>query len=280
MDKDTISVVNLTKTYGERTVLGPISFTIRKGQVVSLIGTNGAGKTTLLEILGGERLPTSGEVSVFGQLPGSEGCVLLPQTLELFGNLTVRENIRHFAILSGGGNVDQLMEMFSLSDRADERYGALSGGLKQRVNVACIMCGNPELILMDEPNTGMDPQVRADVWDIIHKLRKHGVTVILSTHFLGEARRNSERIIVMNRGSIVYDGDPFGFNSTRISVTVKGNNSVHGLEAYSPKVCGDRVTFIANSPFQLGSLMNELVSNGVDLKELVIITEDSLGGLE
>lgn len=280
MDSDSLVVKDLVKTYGDRTVLGPVSFSIQRGQIVSLAGTNGAGKTTLLEILSGERIPTSGKVSVFGRSPGPGSTAFLPQTLELFDNLTVEENIRHFSTLSGSGDPEELMDIFSISDRADSRYGSLSGGLKQRVNVACIMCGDPEVILMDEPSTGMDPAVRADVWDIIRKLKAQGVTVLLSTHFLGEAKINSDRIMVLDKGKIIYDGDPIGCGRNKITVTVKRTDLSDISGRFQFSVRGNNTVFTLDSPGSLNNLLNQLSAAGIDPDETAITAEDDLGGIE
>ena len=277
MDSNSVVVSDLVKTYGNRTVLGPVSFEIQRGQIVSLAGTNGAGKTTLLEILSGERTPTSGTVSIFGKSPGPGSTAFLPQTLELFGNLTVKENIQHFSVLSGSGDSEKLMKIFSIADRSDSKYASLSGGLKQRVNVACIMCGNPEIILMDEPSTGMDPAVRADVWDIIRKLKAQGITVVLSTHFLGEAKSNSDRIMVLNEGKIVYDGDPLGYGRSTITVTVKRTDLSRISQQFQSTVRGNYTVFILDSSGKLNSLLNDLSAMGINPDDTAISAEDNLG---
>lgn len=277
MDSNSVVVSDLVKTYGNRTVLGPVSFEIQRGQIVSLAGTNGAGKTTLLEILSGERTPTSGTVSIFGKSPGPGSTAFLPQTLELFGNLTVKENIQHFSVLSGSGDPEKLMKIFSIADRSDSKYASLSGGLKQRVNVACIMCGNPEIILMDEPSTGMDPAVRADVWDIIRKLKAQGITVVLSTHFLGEAKSNSDRIMVLNEGKIVYDGDPLGYGRSTITVTVKRTDLSRISQQFQSTVRGNYTVFILDSSGKLNSLLNDLSAMGINPDDTAISAEDNLG---
>ena len=277
MDSNSVVVSDLVKTYGNRTVLGPVSFEIQRGQIVSLAGTNGAGKTTLLEILSGERTPTSGTVSIFGKSPGPGSTAFLPQTLELFGNLTVKENIQHFSVLSGSGDPEKLMKIFSIADRSDSKYASLSGGLKQRVNVACIMCGNPEIILMDEPSTGMDPAVRADVWDIIRKLKAQGITVVLSTLFLGEAKSNSDRIMVLNEGKIVYDGDPLGYGRSTITVTVKRTDLSRISQQFQSTVRGNYTVFILDSSGKLNSLLNDLSAMGINPDDTAISAEDNLG---
>lgn len=274
---DTIAVKNITKAYGGKTVLGPVSLTVPRGELVSLVGTNGAGKSTLIEIMCGIGKPTSGTVSVFGKPPRKSKIGFLPQNLELYPKLTVKETVRHFVSLTGSGDAKELMDYFSLADRADSEYGDLSGGLKQRVNVACILCGNPEAVFMDEPNAGMDPAVRDDFWNVVRGLRDRGITVLLSTHFIDEAKRYSDRIIVLDKGRITYDGGPDAFAVTRYTVTVKNTETNRMLEQYNPTVRNGCLHIVTEGTGNLKRLLDDLERLGIPPGEIGIVSENGTG---
>lgn len=275
MNKDAIILKDVSREYGGKTVLGPVSFSIDKGEIVTLVGTNGAGKTTLLEIMCGERRCSSGTISLFGKTPRSAEIAFLPQKLELFDKLSVEENIRHFSSISDSGDVNALMESLSLTEIAGIRYGSLSGGQKQRVNVACIMCGNPTIILMDEPNTGMDPSIRADMWEIIHDLSDRGITIILSSHFLNEAKRHSDRIIFLDKGRIKYDGEPNGLSTTRITVSLDAND-LSDIKGYDVTTIAGKHHIVMESMFEFKQLLDELEKHGIPLDRVDVTVEDCL----
>lgn len=208
-----ISVSNLTKNYGDVRAVDGISFQIDAGEAVALLGPNGAGKTTTVEILEGYRRRDSGVVTVLGLDPANldrelrrrVGIVL--QSSGIDDELTVREALDHFAgYYPQPRKSDELLELAEL--QGPVRIKHLSGGQRRRLDLAMALIGRPDLLFLDEPTTGFDPAARRDAWDLIGNLKEGGATVLLTTHYLDEAQRLSDRVIVINRGQIVAEGKP------------------------------------------------------------------------
>jgi ABC-2 type transport system ATP-binding protein len=203
----------IAKAYGNRVALQEISFSAAPGECVAIIGPNGAGKTTLLEILAGALEPTSGTVS---RPPREVGWV--PQKPALYGKLTVRENLELFARLEGVGDVDagvaHLLEQSRLTARADDEVGELSGGTRQRVNIAIGLLGDPPVLLLDEPSTSLDPRQREVLWSFVAGLADRGTTVLYSTHDVGEAERYAHRVLVLADGELLFLGTARELKST------------------------------------------------------------------
>ena len=194
----------LTKRYGDRTALDAVDVEARQGERVAIIGPNGAGKTTLLAMLAGVVRPSGGEVAVDGRI----GWV--PQQTALYSKLSPRENLRLFArlerIADGDREVERMLGQIGLADRADEEVGRLSGGNRQRVNVAIGLLSRPPVLLLDEPTSSLDPRQRAVLWEFVGELAEQGTTVIFTTHHVGEAHRYSDRLLVLAGGRIVFSG--------------------------------------------------------------------------
>jgi ABC-2 type transport system ATP-binding protein len=192
----------ISKRYGAREALREVSFEAGGGEKVAVIGPNGAGKTTLLQILAGALRPTSGTVSA-----GRVGWV--PQQPALYSKLSVAENLRLFARLEKVADVDRtvagMLEQAALADRADDEVGKLSGGNRQRVNVAIGLLGDPEVLLLDEPSAALDPRQRERLWQFIGAL---GTTVVFATHDIGEAERFADRVLVLADGEVLFTGAP------------------------------------------------------------------------
>jgi ABC-2 type transport system ATP-binding protein len=201
-----LRVEGLGKRYGSRDALRDVRFAARPGEMVAVIGPNGAGKTTLLSILGGVQAPSSGTV-VRG---GAVGWV--PQRPALYSKLSVAENLRLFARLERVADpeavVARMLEQTGLSDRADERVDRLSGGNRQRVNVALGLLADPPAILLDEPSSSLDPNQRERLWRFIQELAEGGTSVVFSTHIVGEAERYAHRVLVLDGGALLFDGPP------------------------------------------------------------------------
>jgi ABC-2 type transport system ATP-binding protein len=196
----------VSKRYGARMALRDVSFTAAPGEKVAVIGPNGAGKTTLLGILAGALNPSSGTVEV----PGRVGWV--PQQPALYSKLSVAENLRLFARLEKVADieavVDRMLEQTALRERADDQVGSLSGGNRQRVNIAIGLLSAPAVLLLDEPSASLDPRQRARLWEFIGELARAGTTVIFATHDVGEAERNADRLLVLADGELLFTGTP------------------------------------------------------------------------
>jgi ABC-2 type transport system ATP-binding protein len=210
-----ISVTELRKTYDGREALRGIGFEIEEGEVFGLLGPNGAGKTTTVEILEGYRTRDSGDVQVLGHDPQRSerefreriGVVL--QHSEMWPNLSVAETLRVFAgYYEAPRNVAETIALVGLEEKRDDRVKTLSGGQKRRLDLALALIGDPELVFMDEPTTGFDPQARRAAWEMIRGLRSLGKTILLTTHYLDEAQQLADRLAVLRAGEIVTIGTP------------------------------------------------------------------------
>jgi len=211
-----IEVENLTKRYGDLLAVNDISFNVRKGEVFALLGPNGAGKTTTVEIIDTIRTPTSGKASVLGMdvTKKKHDIVprigVLPQGFSSFDRITVRETIQYYSRLFCCRNtdVDGLIELVNLKDKTQDQYKNLSGGLKQRLGIAIALVNDPEVVFLDEPTTGLDPQARRHIWEIVEQLRDREKTVIITTHYIEESERLCDRVAVMDMGRIIAQGTP------------------------------------------------------------------------
>lgn len=210
-----ISVEDLRKSYGDTQRIHGITFDVRPGEILGFLGTNGAGKTTTIEILEGYRSRNGGQVSVLGVDPAHAtrswrnriGLVL--QECELDPVYTVRETIAIFArCFSRPTDVDATIAAVGLADKATERVGRLSGGQKRRLDVGIGLVGDPEILFLDEPTTGLDPLARRDMWSLIERLRRVGKTIFLTTHYMDEAQHLADRIIILRAGEIAAQGTP------------------------------------------------------------------------
>jgi ABC-2 type transport system ATP-binding protein len=204
-----ISVKGLVKRYGERTALRDIEFDVAAGELVAIVGPNGAGKTTLLSILAGVQRASAGTVNG----PGVGSAIgWAPQQTALYSKLSVVENLKLFARLEGvvdpDGAVARMLEQTGLAERAHERVERLSGGNRQRVNVALGLIGDPPALALDEPTSALDPGQRERVWEFVGGLARGGTAVLFSTHHLGEVRRYATRAIVLADGELLFDGLP------------------------------------------------------------------------
>jgi ABC-2 type transport system ATP-binding protein len=202
-----IAAGDVTKRYGRREALRDVSFEARAGEVVAVIGPNGAGKTTLLSILAGLQPPTSGTVS---RAPREVGWV--PQSPAVYAKLSVAENLRLFARLEKVADPDAavaaMLEQTGLVDRAGDELGTLSGGNRQRVNIAVGLLADPPVVLLDEPSSSLDPRQRERLWEFIGALAAGGTAIVFSTHNVGEADRYADRVLVLADGEVLFIGSP------------------------------------------------------------------------
>ena len=208
-----IEVSSLKKYYGNIKAVDGIAFSVDRGEVFGLIGPNGAGKTTAIEIMEGLRKRDEGDVKVLGLDPWKDGYKLhkkigvIPQDFTFFEKTTPMEAIMYYADLFGvKTNPDQILKEVLLEDSAKVLFENLSGGQKQKTGLALALVNSPELLFLDEPTTGLDPNARRAIWEVIRGLKAKGKTIILTTHYLDEAQQLSDRVAIMDHGKIVAMG--------------------------------------------------------------------------
>lgn len=206
----------LVKRYADVVAVNGLDLEVRAGECFGLLGPNGAGKTTTVEILEGLNQPDSGTLELLGQQWGKGKDRQLRQRLgvalqetQLSEKLTVAETIRLFrSFYPGGRSVDEVISTVELDEKRDARVGKLSGGQKQRLAVACALVSDPDLLFLDEPTTGLDPQARLKLWEIVEEFRAKGGTVLLTTHYMEEAARLCDRVAIMDHGRVIALGTP------------------------------------------------------------------------
>jgi ABC-2 type transport system ATP-binding protein len=200
-----LSAHSLTKRFGDRTALRDVGFELREGELLAVIGPNGAGKTTLLSILAGLQRADAGTVS-----PPAGGVGWVPQQAAVYSKLSVAENLRLFArlerVADTDGAVRRMLEQTDLVDRADSELSDLSGGNRQRVNIAVGLLAEPAVLLLDEPSTALDPRQRERLWEFVGALTQGGTSVVYSTHIVQEAERYADRVLVLADGELLFTG--------------------------------------------------------------------------
>ena len=215
-----ISASGLTKTFGSLTAVDGIDFEVHEGEVFGFLGPNGAGKTSTMKMIGCTSPRTGGQLSVMGMDPAADAARIkarigvVPQIDNLDIELTVRENLemyaRYFDVPREVAveRVDELLDFVQLTERGKDKVEPLSGGMKRRLTIARSLVNQPDLILLDEPTTGLDPQARHLVWDRLYRLKQRGVTLVITTHYMDEAEQLCDRLVVMDKAKIVAEGSP------------------------------------------------------------------------
>jgi ABC-2 type transport system ATP-binding protein len=215
MSKSIIEVRDLVKRYGDFTAVDGVSFTVQEGEVFGLLGPNGAGKTTTLEIIETLKQPTSGSIVLDG-LNAKDSADVIKQRIGIqlqasgfYTYLNLVELLQMFADLYGV-NIDPMaaLKRFNLEDKAKSMFEDMSGGQKQRFSLATTLVNKPRVIFLDEPTTGLDPQARVNLWDVIREIKKDGVTIVLTTHYMDEAEQLCDRLAIMDHGKLVQEGTP------------------------------------------------------------------------
>jgi len=211
---------DLVKRFADFVAVDGIDFDLQRGEAFGFLGPNGAGKTSTMRMIGCVSPVTDGTLTVLGLDPAKDGSKIrarlgvVPQQDTLDMELTVRENIviygRYFGLSRKalGARADELLEFVELAERANDRVEPLSGGMKRRLTIARSLVNDPDVLLLDEPTTGLDPQARHVVWDRLYRLKRQGVTLLLTTHYMDEAEQLCDRLVVMDRGKIVAEGSP------------------------------------------------------------------------
>ncbi len=273
-----IQVRGLRKSYADTVAVDGIDLDIPEGQVFALLGPNGAGKTTTVEILEGHRRRSAGEVSVLGRDPAGAGRAwrarigIVLQTANDAAELTVSESVRHYAgYYPNPADPDAVIAQVGLTEKARARVKALSGGQRRRLDVALGIVGRPELVFLDEPTTGFDPQARRQFWDLIRALAADGTTILLTTHYLDEAEALADRVAVISGGRIVAEGTPAtlgGRSTAKATVSWVDDDGPHSVLTDTP-------TAVVNERSAGGRELGELTVTRPSLEDTYL---DLIGG--
>ena len=284
-----IEVSSLKKAYGKLQAVDSISFSVNEGEVFSLLGPNGAGKTTTIEILEGLREKDAGDVKVLGLDPWKDGDALhkrigvIPQGFTFLPYITPKEAVNYYASLFDVKvDADEILRIVLLQDSATSYFMKLSGGQKQKMGLALSLVNKPDFVFLDEPTTGLDPQARRAVWEVIRNLKKEGISVLLTTHYLEEAEELADKVAIMNKGKIITTGTPAEIISEYGSgekVRVRGGEKLAeylrkntGLDvAYSDGV----ITIILKKKEDTLAVLEAIGGSGEDWSDLTV-RQDSL----
>ena len=279
-----ISVTGLVKRYGDHAVVDGLDLEVQQGEVFAFLGKNGAGKTTTTEILEGYRTRDGGDVSVLGEDPATAGAAwraklgIVLQESRPLGALTVNETLRLFAAyFPNPHTVDEVIQLVGLEEQANQRAGRLSGGQVRRLDVGIALIGRPELVFLDEPTTGFDPEARRQFWDVISGLRDLGTTVFLTTHYMDEAQVLADRVAVLRDGKIAALGTPAELQALRGDVEIRFALP-HGVElaalpalSTQPRLTGGEVRVETTAPTaDLAVLCSWAEARGLELPALTV----------
>ncbi len=277
-----IDVKGLKKSYGDVHAVRGVDLEIAQGEIFSLLGPNGAGKTTTVEILEGYRNRDAGSVSVLGFDPQTRGeqsrhwrnrIGIVLQTSADAGDLTVLETIKHFSgYYSNPRKVDEVIHAVGLVEKADALIRNLSGGQRRRLDVALGIIGSPELLFLDEPTTGFDPEARRAFWALIKQLRSDGTTILLTTHYLDEAEALADRVAVINEGVIVEvstPGELGGRATSQATVQWRDGDSIKSEKSDNP------TALVAQLSARFGGEIPELVVSRPSLEDIYL---EMIGG--
>ena len=277
-----ISVSQLHKKYGQTQAVDGLDLEIEQGEIFALLGPNGAGKTTTVEILEGFRDRDSGDVKVLGFDPATKGSAgqgwrdrigIVLQSTQDAGDLTVYESVSHFATYyKNPKDAHEVIELVGLTEKSDALGRTLSGGQRRRLDVALGIIGSPELIFLDEPTTGFDPEARRAFWNLIRTLRDEGATIVLTTHYLDEAEALADRVAVIIKGQIVEIAPPaeLGGRATSLAtISWRDGAQVRSEKSANPT---ERVTELAA---QFGGEIPELSIKRASLEDIYL---EMIGG--
>ena len=254
-----LHATGLTKTFGSFTAVDGIDFAVQRGESFGFLGPNGAGKSSTMKMVGCVSPVTGGVLRVFGQDPATHGPAIrarlgvVPQKDTLDEELSVQENLwiygRYFGLSQREvrARTEELLDFAQLSDRAKSTVEPLSGGMKRRLTIARSLISRPEILLLDEPTTGLDPQARHVLWDRLFRLKRSGVTLVLTTHYMDEAEQLCDRLVVMDHGKIVAEGSPRSLitqYSTREVLELRFDTDDHAQHGEAIAGIGQRIEIL------------------------------------
>lgn len=280
-----ISVKNLEKSYKSKKVIKGISFNVQKGEILCFLGPNGAGKSTTINILTGALGYESGEIFYKeikiekGDRKFKQQLGIVPQEISLYEDITAEQNLRFFASLYGlkgkelNERTDEALEIAGLTEKAKDRVNTFSGGMKRRLNIACAVAHHPEILIMDEPTVGIDPQSRNYILSSVKKMREKGTTIIYTTHYMEEVEEISTRIIIMDKGEIIASGTKEKLkeeivNDKRFVIEVDDLDKVNLEEFYN-------VEGVKNAKIEGGKLNITTLTGVENLDKLIAILVNS-----
>ncbi|MFN2109451.1 MAG: ABC transporter ATP-binding protein [Anaerolineae bacterium] len=279
-----IEVNELYKTYGSVKAVDGISFAVLEGEIFGMVGPNGAGKTTTIECIEGLRLPDTGTVKVLGMNPGTERQIIAKQIgvqlqeSALPPRLRVGEALTLFsAFYKNHADAKQLLDTLGLTEKQSAAFNKLSGGQKQRLFIALALINNPKVVFFDELTTGLDPQARRSMWDLVRRIRDQGCTVFLTTHFMEEAERLCDRVLIIDRGQIVALDTPEALirslgAENRLVFTLPENQTAPSLldlpQVQRVEQSGERMIVYGHGERFAGSVIDALEDAGVQFLDL------------
>ena len=281
-DSVMISAKGLTKRYGDFVAVDGIDFQVNKGESFGFLGPNGAGKSTTMRIIAATLTRTSGEITVLGKDPEKFGPEIkahlgvVPQADNLDNALTVQENLyiygRYFGLSKSfiRGKIEELLDFSQLVEKRDVKVEDLSGGMKRRLTIARALVSEPEILMLDEPTTGLDPQARHILWDRLFRLKEQGVTLLITTHYMDEAEQLCDRIMVMDKGSIMAEDSPAGLiknYSTKEVLEVRFGSDRNSAIAPELQELADRIEILPDRILMYAddgeALLHTLIGKGL-----------------
>jgi ABC-2 type transport system ATP-binding protein len=288
-----IEVKQLTKNYGDHQALKGIDFNIKSGEFYGLLGPNGAGKTTTISILSSILPPDSGAVTIKGINLHQEHIAckkligVVPQEIALYEDLTAWDNLLFWGSLYGvnakelKNKATELLKMFGLYDRRNEKVGQYSGGMKRRINIASALLHSPEILFMDEPTVGIDPQSRNNIYEAVEQLNSAGMTIIYTTHYMEEAERFCDRIGIIDHGEIIAQGTLDELKKTagaKESVVIQCEQLTDELQQQLKNTFGENISiksksitiFSSNIKTELGHMLSQCFSIGIVVEQIEV----------
>jgi lipooligosaccharide transport system ATP-binding protein len=281
-DSVMISAKGLTKRYGDFVAVDGIDFRVNKGESFGFLGPNGAGKSTTMRIIAATLTRTSGDITVLGKDPEKFGPEIkahlgvVPQADNLDNALTVQENLyiygRYFGLSKSfiRGKIEELLDFAQLVEKRNVKVDDLSGGMKRRLTIARALVSEPEILMLDEPTTGLDPQARHILWDRLFRLKEQGVTLLITTHYMDEAEQLCDRIMVMDKGSIMAEDSPAGLiknYSTKEVLEVRFGSDRNSVIAPELKELTDRIEILPDRILMYAddgeALLHTLIGKGL-----------------